>query len=149
MTGVVAVYGALLSTWNAVAKHLENRRTVKVKISFGFETYGARTGPTAIFITAVNNGLRSITLSGAGVRLPDNRNTVHFAPSGTARFPHTLESGNTCFTSIPCRELASAVKGAGFSGRVKLTGFHRDALDKTFTSKRFEFDVDKWAMATD
>jgi hypothetical protein len=44
VTAVVAVYGALLSTWNALSKQMETRRRVTVKYSYGYETYaqGAR-----------------------------------------------------------------------------------------------------------
>jgi hypothetical protein len=143
VTGVVAVFGASLSTWNAVSKQLEKRRRVTVKVSRGFEAYGPVLGPDSVIVTALNKGQRSVTLSGAGSLLPDGGTVIYFGQSGNTRFPHELESGKSCLISMPVQAVGEQMKKAGFSGTIKLAGYFRDALDKTYASKRFHFDVEK------
>jgi hypothetical protein len=141
-TGCVAVYGALLSTWNALSSYWEKRRRVTIKTSYGFETYGPELGPNSIIVTALNKGHRTVSLRGAGIRLPDGRDVIHLGQSGDARFPHQLDGGHSCMICMPMHSIAVALKQAGFSGTVRLAGYYRDALDKTYTSKRFKFDVE-------
>jgi hypothetical protein len=144
VTGIVAVYGALLSTWNAVAKHLENKARIKVKLSLGFETFGPETGPTSILVTALNEGQQAVTLVSAGLRLPGNKTTHQFGPSGTAKFPHQLQRGQSTYIAVPTRDVAEALKREGFSGTINVKGYFRDALDKTYKSKAFELNAEKW-----
>ena len=141
-TGIVAVYGALLSTWSAVSAQLEKRRHVTIKISYGFPTFGPELGPASIIVTALNKGHTPVTLSNAGIRWPDGRTTVCFEDSGNTKFPQELEGGKSCFVLIEIQLLARQLKIAGFSGTVTLNGFFRDALDKTYTGK-FDFDVEE------
>lgn len=143
VTGVVAVYGAILSTWNVLSKQLEKRRYVKVKTSYGFETYGPALGPYSIIITALNKGHRSATLNGAGILLPNGGTIVSLGQSGNTRFPQELESGKSCLICMPVQSIGEQMKKSGLSGTVKLAGFFRDALDKTYASKRFDFNVEK------
>ncbi len=144
VTAAVAVYGAALSSWNAWVKYRENRPNVKVKTSYGFETYGPSLGPNSVFITAMNKG-SDVTLTSAGFRLPDKRTVALLAPSGTARFPQLLQSASSCFVTIPIRQLAREIREAGFSGEIKLVGYYRDALDQEHVSKGFKFDVNREA----
>ena len=140
-TGIVAVYGATLSTWKVVSDHLEKRRSITVKITWGFETYGTELGPQCVLVTAMNTGHRTVTLRSAGLRLPNGRDMVNFLQSGDARFPHELHSGQSCMISIPVEGVRDSLIRAGIVGKIWLTGFFRDALDKTYRSERFEFDV--------
>jgi hypothetical protein len=148
VASLVAVYGALLSTWNAVTKHLESKPRIKVKVSFGFETFGSRTGPASILATALNRGRQPITLVAAGLRLPNHQTTHHFGPSGTAKFPHDLQARQNCYMAVPVRDVAGALKNSGFSGTIKVKAYYRDALDQTYTSRRFKLDIDKWLKAS-
>jgi hypothetical protein len=140
-TGIIAAYGALLSTWNAVSSLWEKSRRVTVKAAYGFEVYGPQLGPDSIIVTALNMGHRTVTLRGAGIRLPDGREAVYLGRSGDARFPHELEGGQSCMICMPIQSIASQLKQVGFSGNVRLAGYFRDALDKTYKSKRFKFDL--------
>jgi hypothetical protein len=143
VTGIVAVYGALLSTWNAIASHREKRRHVIVEAAYGFETYGPEIGPTSIILTARNKGYQPISLTSAGIRLPDGRDAVYLRQSGDARFPHELEGGKSCTICIPMQSVAGQFKQEGLSGTIRLSGYFRDALGKTHTSKRFKFSLDR------
>jgi hypothetical protein len=140
-TGIVAVYGATLSTWKAVSDYVEKRRIIKVKVGGGYETRGAELGLPSIVVTAMNTGHRTVSLRGAGLRLPNGREMVHFQQSGDVRFPHELQAGQSCMICIPVEGVRDSLRRVGFSGKIRLTGFFRDALDKTYTSENFEFDV--------
>lgn len=144
VTGLVAVYGAFLATWNAVTKHLETKPRIKVKITFGWPTFGPELGPDSIVITAFNEGQHPVTLVAGGLRLPDNSTTHHPEPSGTVKFPHELERAQSCFMFIPKRVVAETVIRAGFSGTVDVKGFYRDALDKTYTGEPVEVIIQEW-----
>jgi hypothetical protein len=123
---------------------LETKRRIKVKMGFGFEAFGPRLGPASILVTAFNKGQQPVTLVAGGLRLPNNQTTHHFGPSGTAKFPHDLQRGQNCYMVLPKRDVAEALKRAGFSGTIKVNGFYRDTLDKTYTSGHFKVEVDKW-----
>jgi hypothetical protein len=68
VTGLVAVYGAVLSTWNAWVKHRDGKPRIQVKVTYGYATAGPHLGPTSLFVTAMNRGC-DLTLSGAGILL--------------------------------------------------------------------------------
>jgi hypothetical protein len=44
---------------------------------------------------------------------------------------------------LPVQSGGQQMKKAGFSGTVRLASYFRDALDKTYASKRFELNVEK------
>jgi hypothetical protein len=144
VTGIVAVYGAVVSTWNAVTKHLENKSRIKAKITFGWPTLGPELGPDSIVITAFNVGQQTTTLVAGGLRLPDNSTTQHFEPWGNVKFPHQLQRGQSCFMIVPKQSVAESLIGAGFSGTVQVKGFYRDALDKTYIGEPVEVKIEEW-----
>ena len=142
VTGVVAIYGAMLSSWNAYSSYRAKRRSINVEVSYGCETYqGGEWGPQSIIVTALNKGHQPITLAGAGIRWPDGRTSVCLGPSGNTRFPHELDGGKSCMVCLPIREIVPPMKNVGFSGKVRLKGFFRDALGKTY-AKKFNFDLE-------
>ncbi len=140
ITGAVAVYGALLSTWNAVAKHLENKAWIKVKMSGGFETFGPEIGPASILVTAINKGQQAVTLVEAGLRLPNKQHTTHYSPSGTAHFPHELKRGQNCYILAPIREVAEALKRADFSGTTLDQRFLAETPERMIGDRAYDSD---------
>lgn len=149
VTAVVAVYGAVLSTWNAVSKHLESSRRIKVDVGQGFGVYGASLGPASLVVTARNVGKVSSTLVHGGLLLPDNRQLYLPQPVGDAQLPLELSAGKSCRLLFECKDLAGAVADKGYSGTIKLVGFYRDAVDKTYKSKSIEFDIGRWLRHKD
>jgi hypothetical protein len=143
VSGAVALYGALLSTLNAVSSFREKRRQVMVEAAYGFEAYGPGIGPNSMILTARNKGYQSVSLTSAGIRLPDGRDAVYLRQSGDTCFPHELEGGKSCTVCIPFQSFAGPFKQEGLSGTIRLSGYFRDALGKTHTSKRFKFNLDR------
>ena len=66
-------------------------------------------------------------------------------PRSNVVFPCELLPGNNCKVWSPLTDLARQLKEEGFSGKVKLVGFCRDAVGTTYKGKRWKLDVDQWA----
>jgi hypothetical protein len=141
---IVAVYGAMLSTYTALLNWRDKTRRVAVRLSLGFGVYGNQTGPTVLLVTASNPGSRTVTLTSWALRLPDKRQLWPPMPQSHVDFPHDLLEGKSCTVWVPAREVAEGLKGEGFSGRIKLAGLFRDAVGNVYTSKPIKFDIDGW-----
>ena len=150
ITTIVAVYGAILSTISIgihiFTQLISNRPKVKVKIYIGFvaDPLSGKT-PPVLFISALNPGQKVVTLSSAGLVLPDKNQLVLPNPYTNVTLPHELLPGKSCHIWIETKEIAKVLKANGFSGKVRLVGFYRDQIDKTYKSKPYRFDVDYWA----
>ncbi|MEW6226591.1 MAG: hypothetical protein AB1700_00635 [Bacillota bacterium] len=149
ITAIVAVYGAVLATYTLVVQLRENRFRVNVKISMGFlvSPLGG-TSDTMLFLSASNAGQKVVTLSSQGFLLPNKNQLVIPYPQSNVTFPYELLPGKSCQTWIEAREIARALKLEGIYGEVKLVGFYRDQVDKTYRSKPYKFDVDGWGKRT-
>ena len=146
ITALVAVYGAALSTWTHIARHREKQRRIVVTVSVGFLVFErVGPGPTALFITASNPGSRTVSLNSPGILLPNQRKLVFpFGFASDASFPCDLREGKSCQMWISTEELADDLKNQGFSGKIKLRGYYRDALGALHKSRPYEFEIDKW-----
>jgi hypothetical protein len=71
-TAVVALYGALLSTFVLVMQRLEKSKRMTVRLSMGFLTFGAQLSESHLLLQAANVGQRTITLSNWCVRTPND-----------------------------------------------------------------------------
>ncbi|HMC30602.1 MAG TPA: hypothetical protein VKL99_07180 [Candidatus Angelobacter sp.] len=138
---VIAAYGAVLSTYNAWAARKKDRRQVKVTANLGFLSYGNRVSETMLNLTASNPGHRPVTLVSTGFSLPNKQQMVLFTPEGTTQLPCELMEGKHCTHWISAREVADQLRKSGFSGKVKVRGFYRDAVDEKHFSKPFKFDL--------
>lgn len=146
ITALIAIYGAILSTYNLVLKRREKSHQVSVNLSSGFLTCGERLSPYVLFIVASNPGHRTVTLDSVGIRLPDKRQIV-FPFSGRfgsdVQFPHDLTEGQSCRAWVDVKELTALLE-EGISGRIKLIGFYTDAIGGKYKSKPLKFNIDDW-----
>lgn len=143
ITAGMAVYGALLSTYNAYVQRKQSKRQIVVTVTWGFLTYTTRLSELMLYIQASNPGHRPLTLTGNGFRLPGGRQAVLTAAEGTVQLPHSLTEGTSCTHWIPAREIKHELRASGFSGKVPIIGFYLDALGKCHVSKPFELDVNQ------
>lgn len=143
---IVALYGAVLSTYTLVVQLRKDMFRIRVKISMGFLTFAlGSTSDSMIFLSASNPGQKETTLSTQGFLLPDKNQLIFPNPQTNVTFPYRLLPGRNCQIWIEAREIARTLKSRNFSGKVKLIGFYRDQVDKVYKSKPYEFDVDDWA----
>jgi hypothetical protein len=144
ITLIIAVYGALLSTYSVWASKQEKKREIKVQLSYGFHTLLGEPKPVLV-ISALNTGHKRVTLNSTGLILPskDKKYLMFLRPDGNVNFPYDLQEGQNCDVWITTEELAQDLKQRGFSGKIGLKGYYRDAIDVEYTSKSLKFDIEK------
>ena len=142
ITALVALYGAVLSTYTLVCSRRDKQRQVKVELSTGFLATGPDLSAAMLFIGVSNPGHITVTLNIPGIQLPNRETLVFPDPLSDVLFPHELPPGNKCTVWTPLADLAERLKEKGFSGKVKLVGFCTDAVGTTYKGKRWKLNVD-------
>lgn len=145
---VVAVYGAIIGTYNLIIRVRDRASRVKVRVFNGFVTDNADLSDVMLIREAANIGNRTVTLSAQGYELPDQKQLVSLMPQSNVTFPYDLEPGKNCLTWGEIRKEARSLRESGYKGKVNLVGFYRDQTGKTYRSSPYELDVDKWAEAS-
>jgi hypothetical protein len=140
VTVLVALYGALLSTYNAYVARKQSRHQIDVKITFGWLTYGPNLSDDMVMVGASNPGHRAVTLTSVGFLLPDGRQLA-LMTEGSKPLPHHLSEGTSIQHWIPQHELIETLRKQRFSGPVKLRGFYNDAVGATHLSKPVSFKL--------
>ncbi len=138
VTAAIAVYGALLSSYNAFVARRQNTRQITVTVNHGFLPTGPELGDPMLLIGAANLGHRAVTLVSVGLLLPDKQQLVLTSPEGTVQLPHHLTEGTSCKHWIPAAEIKRQLSSSRFSGTVMVRGFYLDALGKRHLSELFE-----------
>lgn len=142
---VVAVYGAVISTYTLITQQKKDRPNLNVKVKWGLIPFtNGDVSEPQLFIEALNRGHTNITLSGQGFILPDNKTIVDPIPKSNVKFPHELKAGKGCSIWMDVIETAYKLKSNGYSGKIDLIGFYRDQIDITYKSKPFSFNIDEW-----
>ena len=144
LTLLVAAYAALLSTYLAYAQRRDKAPQVKVKTSYGFLTAGPQISDTHILMEAANIGEKPVTLSSAGLLLPDGSQFVIFSNNSTQRLPCELTHGKNVTMWFDVKPLAVQLKQRGYSSTVKLRGRFSDQASNEYVGKTIEFDVERW-----
>jgi hypothetical protein len=142
VTLFIAVWGAFLSTYKILSDRKSSKRNVTVKVTTGIISQGCAPHPFIINISAINMGLRDVTLKSVGFLLPNGKEPIIMAQNTTIRFPYTLPEGNECTVSKFRFKLAKELKQNGFSGKVKLRGYYQGATGEYYKSKPHAFDID-------
>jgi len=148
-TALVALYGAILSSYNALAARKEKRPQVRVSVSFGVKVCGSpliggEAGPPLLFVEASNPGRRTVTLSSLGLLLAKKRQLFLDPHSEGMPFPYDLEPGKSYRMWVAASRLASWLKQEGLQGKVKLVGFYDDAVGNRYRSRKLSFNCEKW-----
>jgi len=144
VTAVVAIYSAVLSTYILITKSKEEKRQLKVELSFGFLTEGPEVSQEMLFVTASNTGFRPITLNASGILLPHKQQLLFMVPKSNVQFPYELLEGKNCIVWIEVKVLVQDLKKNSYSGKVKLKGFFRDATRAVYKSKPITININKW-----
>jgi len=143
---LVAVYGAIISTYNLIIHRERTKVRVKIKLSFGFLHYSAGLDSKhSLILEAINIGARPVTISSQGFILPNKRQLICPNPYSNVQFPLELSEGRNCMSWYELKIIADALAQEGFSGIFKLVGFYRDVAANTYMSKPLKFDIDKYS----
>jgi hypothetical protein len=140
VTVLVALYGAVLSTYNAYIARKQSRHQITVKTTFGWLTYGPNLSDDMVMVEASNPGHRAITLTSVGFLLPDGRQIVLLGNDGSKPLPHHLSEGTSIQHWMPRSNLIETLREHRFSGSVKLRAFYNDAVGARHLSKPVSFD---------
>ena len=142
---LVALYGAILSTYNIIRQHRLSVPRVQVELVLGFIADPVSgVSDSMIFIKAANVGQVPVSLSGHAFRLPDKRQLIIQLPSSSVRFPCELEPGKSCEIWIEMAKLVKEIRGQGFKGTVKISGEYKSETGKLFRSKKMKVDLNSW-----
>ena len=145
ITALVALYGAIISTYTLYSQRKEKTRQVNVKLTTGFLTsINGGHSPPVLFLEASNPGHIPVNLTSPGIILPDKINIVFPIPLSDVRFPYDLMPGKSCRVWVDLKGLASDLRNKGYSGNIKLIGFYRDAIGKEHKSKKYKLDIESW-----
>jgi hypothetical protein len=144
ITLLIAIYGALLSTYSVWTARQEHKREVKVELSYGLKTNPiSGVSPTLLILSALNTGTKTVTLSSTGLILPRKKYLFFPRPESNVTFPYDLPEGKSCSIWIATEELANDLKREGYSGRIALKGYYRDAIGGYYKSKSVKFNIEK------
>lgn len=147
-TLVVAAYAAIVASivaaYNAISEWRSRRPNIKVGISMrAFDPCPGSPTDTMVFLVAANPGSTAVTLGWMGFVLPNRSKLTLTDPESNVSFPHKLLPEESCQVWIEASRLAKHLKSDGFSDNVKLIGFYKDVVGRTYKSKPFEFDVEE------
>ena len=85
VTGIVAIYGAVLSTYNLIAARRDRAHKLRVSLKWGMAAPGPE--PETVFILdAINPRGRPVTVAACGIVLPNGKSLVIHARSGRRNF---------------------------------------------------------------
>lgn len=144
-TLAIAIYGAVLGTYNLYLRIQEKIPKVEVSLSLGFVgTPGVWTSPNLLSLTANNIGPTVVNLASAGLILPDNRKMTYVQPDeytgGT--LPARKSPGESLTISREYDNIKRQLREQGFSGEVKLKGFFRDQVGNEYQGKEIRIPLD-------
>jgi hypothetical protein len=124
ITLIIAIYGALVSTYSVWASRQEKKREIKVQLSYGLLANPPSVGLKILIISALNTGQKRVTLTSMGLILPrKDENYLQFLrPDSNVSFPHDLLEGKDCNVWVTTKEIAEDLKREGYSGKISLKG---------------------------
>jgi hypothetical protein len=138
----IALYGAVLSTYNLARAWWSDRKRVRVTMGFAFYVFpgGGGAGETLINLEAVNLGSRPVTVSAPCLRFA-REDLVLFRADGFHDFPKELTDGASGAVRMPVRLLAESLDAKGHSGMITIRPVCKETTGRTFFGKRTKFDV--------
>jgi hypothetical protein len=148
VTALVALYGSALSTATAgVAGYLaycqwrEKRIAIKVEVSMGVGN-----GIDRVFVEASNRGQRGVVLASKGFVVPGHRQPIRprWGDSPDFREPYELLLEHRCQWQMAASSLAKRLRSLGVAGQARVIGFYEDQVGRTYKSRPFKFDVDRY-----
>jgi len=154
----VAVYGAIIATYNFVIYRRISSRGIKVTLEYAsaYSPFGFITSKTYdeqkpnLSVTVANSGTRPVTVKNPFFMYmyPNKKGKLQsFNPISSQSFPAELTEGKFVLTWCEGNEIARVLTEAGFSGVCNLVACCSDSVDITYRSKPLRFNVDGYSMA--
>ena len=144
LTAVLAVYGALLSTYTAWTKWRETRTKVKVTLQSAILTGGMHHGKPMVSIGVSNHGNTSVAFGGGStaLRVKGAKNLFVIPQPVGQPLPHTLSPGTSMTLLADLAALKDAVRDHyGNVDEVPIRAEVRDQLERVHVSRWTPFQV--------
>ena len=142
---LVALYGAVLSTYTLIQNNKEKRRQLKVHITkrFPVSKQGQILKPDGIIIQMKNPGYKKVTVVDSQIMLPKGEPIIFVSPIGNVRFPYEIEEGKECVVHIELQKVISGATKLGYSGDVKLKAKVIDGAGDRYISNKLKLNLDE------
>lgn len=142
---LLAIYGAVLSTFNWRQAVRKDKRVVDVRRSTAMPTYGAKVGPFYARITATNIGHRPVTVTTISLELAGSARLAVLAGGGLpgvpdTQLPATLSDGQSAQVYFSYAEVGEALMRSGRTAKTKLTPVCEDSAGGTYRGEPWEVD---------
>ncbi len=145
LLALLAIYGAILSTFNWRQASRKERRVVKVCASTAVPTYGDSLGKALAKIEATNVGQRTVTVKTLAFELP-NRSRMYPRGSNTVHgindtlLPTTLSDGQSAQIYMSYDDIGRALIQSGNTQKLKLTPVCDDSTGVTYRGEPWDVD---------
>ncbi|MDA9529017.1 hypothetical protein ACM42_11415 [Bradyrhizobium sp. CCBAU 25338] len=141
----IAVYGAVLSTFNWRQAARKDRRQITISASTAMPTYGDQLGAPYAKLEALNTGHRVVTVKTLTF---ETTSGARLAPMLTDRSPGmpdtrltvTLSDGQSAHLLLPYSDIAEALMANRQAGVVKLTPICVDSADNVYRGEPWDVD---------
>ncbi len=145
---IVAVYGAILSTYNFLIKFKERISKIKVKLGISLITHTqGNISDAQINISLHNHTTKPVVLNQPELFLPDGRKLILMNLQSESRFPNILEPGHSINSWNDLKSTAQSLKDEGFEGVIKIQAVVKDKLDKKYKSKKMKLNLNEWTSS--
>ena len=142
---LIAIYGASLSTIQWHDSRAEKARRLDVSLSFDAPIAKGVLQRGGLLLKATNPGYQVVTVTAAGLILPDGKICLMSVDSGEWQFPKRIAPGENSlilYTGQHLAYLCNSVASRGFNGTVTLIGFCVDGEDKFHKSVPLQFNIE-------
>lgn len=142
ITAVVALYGAILSTYNLSIERRKQVPRVRVKVALGnqhpdgMELFEAR-----LFLNAANDGQCAVTIANCGLRIKGGEEVVVGHQQRDIRLPVEVPPGKSCTIELPAAAIGSYARGKNLPGELEWRAFFQDSLGNRYWSRSQRVDV--------
>jgi hypothetical protein len=145
LLSVVALYGAVLSTFNYTQSVRKERRSVVVSLSTAMPTYGATVGDCFAKIEAINAGHRSVTISTLALEFPEGQRLFSTGSVGApgvsdTQLPISLADGQSAQMFFSYKDIGNTLVSHGRTQKIKLTPICIDSFGTVYKGKLWDVD---------
>lgn len=149
---LVAVYGAVISTYNLVIARSKGKRRIKVQLSYGYFIAGASivTNPTYsnlsthLIVGITNVGFRPVTVTQLYFRLSKKREKLALRrPQSHIELPHEFKESEKGTFWLELGEIVEGIYSRGYEKPVKLAISAVDSADDATKSNSIKFNIDQ------
>jgi hypothetical protein len=149
LTGLLALYGAGLSTYLAFRDRADKKPRLNVRLELAFFVDLVGKPAMGLALHGVNTGLRPVHLSKAGLIFSDGKHLplTMFRTGDAVRYsptPGTLEEAQPITAYVSLEDAIRFVRAYVDERFFEIVGYYEDAEERGFSSARQLFSVDHW-----